>query len=55
LKDLFGISGVIQVGVDEKLIVVSKAPSAHWEAVQFTAKQIIADYIAKRREKAASK
>ena len=54
LKDLFEISGVIQVVVDEKLIVVSKAPSAHWEMIQPTAKEIIAGYIQKRRDKAAA-
>ncbi len=54
LKDLFGITGVIQVVVDEKLIVVSKSPSSHWEMIQPTAKEIIAGYIQKRRDKAAS-
>jgi hypothetical protein len=54
LKDLFGISGVTQVVVDERLIVVSKAPSSHWEMIQPTSKDIIAGYIQKRRDKAAA-
>ena len=52
LKDLFGISGVTQVVVEEKLVVVSKSPSSHWEIIQPTAKEIIINYIQKRKEKA---
>ena len=55
LKDLFGISGVIQVGVEERLIVVAKSPSAHWETVQPTAKEVIINYLQKRKEKSSQR
>lgn len=54
VKDLFGISGVIQVVVEERLIVVSKSPSSHWEAIQPTAKEVIINYLQKRKEKSAA-
>lgn len=54
LKDLFGITGVMQVVVDEKLIVVSKSPSSHWEMIQSTAKEVIINYLQKRKDKATT-
>ena len=55
LKDLFDISGVTQVVVEERLIVVSKSPSSHWETIQPTAKEVIINYLQKRKQQAGAK
>jgi hypothetical protein len=54
LKELFGISGVTRVVLEEKLIVVSKSPSSHWETIQPSAKEVIIEYLQERKEKAAT-
>jgi len=55
LKDLFSISGVTQVVMEEKLIVVSKSPSSHWETIQPSAKEVIINYLQKRKQQAEDK
>ncbi len=51
LKDLFDIAGVSQVKFEEKAIVISKAPKAHWEYIQPTAREVIIEYLSKRQKK----
>jgi len=51
LKDLFDIAGVSQVKYEEKAIVISKAPKAHWEYIQSTAREVIIEYLDKRKAK----
>lgn len=41
VKGLFAIPGVVEVQVDQRLIVLRKAPSAHWEEIQPGAREII--------------
>jgi hypothetical protein len=53
LRDLFAISGVNEIVVDQKLIVVHKAPSAHWEIIQPSAREVIAEYIMNLRARSA--
>lgn len=44
-RDLFAISGVAEVIVDQKLIILRKSPSAHWEAIQPSAREIINNHL----------
>jgi len=41
VRGLFAISGVVEVQVDQRLIVLRKSPSAHWEEIQPSAREII--------------
>jgi len=45
VRDLFAISGVVEVTVDQRLIVLQKAPSAHWEAIQPGAREVIRNHL----------
>ncbi len=41
MRDLFALPGVVEVQVDQRLIVLRKAPSAHWEEIQPGAREVI--------------
>ena len=41
IKDLFDISGVAEVQVDQKMVVLQKEPKAHWEAIRPAAREVI--------------
>lgn len=41
IKGLFGIPGVVEVVIDKKLVVLTKDPKAHWEAIQPAAREVI--------------
>ena len=45
IKGLFSIPGVVEVTVDQRLIVLQKAPSAHWEEIQPAAREIIRNHL----------
>ena len=45
VKDFFSIPGVVEVTVDQRLIVLQKAPSAHWEEIQPAAREIIRNHL----------
>jgi hypothetical protein len=43
--NLFNITGVIQVTVDQTMIVLLKAPKAHWEEIRPQARDVITSYL----------
>jgi hypothetical protein len=45
VKDFFSIPGVVEVTVDQRLIVLQKAPAAHWEEIQPAAREIIRSHL----------
>lgn len=45
IKGLFAIPGIVEIIVDQKLIVLRKAPKAHWEAIQPVAREIITAHL----------
>jgi hypothetical protein len=45
LKELFAISGVSQVLIDKKLVVIQKTPSAHWEIIRPRAREVIHNHL----------
>ncbi len=45
VRDLFAIPGVVEVQVDQRLIVLRKAPSAHWEEIQPGAREVIGRHL----------
>jgi hypothetical protein len=45
IQGLFSIPGVVEVTVDQRLIVLQKAPSAHWEEIQPAAREIIRNHL----------
>ena len=51
VKGLLEINGVAEVKLDDKLIVIRKMPSAHWEIVQPTAREVIIEYFEKTKAK----
>lgn len=44
-RNLFKISGVIEVTVDQQMIVLLKAPKAHWEEIRPQAREVINTYL----------
>jgi hypothetical protein len=50
-KGLLEVNGVAEVKIDDKLIVIRKMPSAHWEFVQPTAREVIIEYFEKTQPK----
>ncbi len=44
-KNLFDIPGVIDVTVDQTMIVLQKAPKAHWEEIRPQARDVIKTYL----------
>jgi len=42
---LFGISGITEVSIYEKSVVLRKLPSARWESIKPAARGIITDYL----------
>ncbi len=45
VRDLFAIPGVVEVQVDQRLIVLRKSPSAHWEEIQPGAREVIGRHL----------
>lgn len=45
VSGLLAISGVVEVQVDQRLIVLRKAPSAHWEEIQPQAREVIGKHL----------
>jgi hypothetical protein len=45
IKGLFSISGVVEVVVDQKLVVLQKSPKAHWEEIQPAAREILTAHL----------
>ncbi len=45
VKGLLAIPGVVEVQVDQRLIVLRKAPSAHWEEIQPGAREVINSHL----------
>jgi hypothetical protein len=41
VRDLFAISGVVGVVVDQRLVVLQKSPAARWETIQPSAREVI--------------
>jgi len=41
VKGLFDTPGIVEVVIDKKLIVLTKDPKAHWEAIQPPARELI--------------
>jgi hypothetical protein len=44
-RDLFAISGVVEVIVDQKLVILQKSSAAHWEAIQPSAREVISHHL----------
>lgn len=44
-RKLFGISGIIEVAIYEKSVVLRKLPSARWENIKPAARGAITDYL----------
>jgi hypothetical protein len=44
-RKLFAISGIVEVAIYEKSVVLRKLPSARWEAIKPAARGIITDYL----------
>ncbi|MBZ5498478.1 MAG: NifU N-terminal domain-containing protein [Acidobacteriia bacterium] len=44
-KKLFNIPGVIEVTIDKTMVVLQKAPKAHWEEIRPAAREIITAHI----------
>ncbi|MGA2262740.1 MAG: NifU N-terminal domain-containing protein [Acidobacteriota bacterium] len=44
-KGLFNIPGVIEVTIDNTMVVLQKAPKAHWEEIRPAARDIIIAHI----------
>jgi hypothetical protein len=51
VKELLELNGVAEVKIDAKLIVIRKMPSAHWEIVQPTAREVIIEYFERTKAK----
>ncbi len=45
VRGLFAIPGVVEVQVDQRLIVLRKSPSAHWEEIQPSAREVIGRHL----------
>ena len=45
IKDLFDISGVIEVQVDQQMVVLQKSTKAHWEEIQPAAREVITAHL----------
>ena len=45
IQAFFSIPGVVEVTVDQRLVVIRKAPSAHWEEIQPAAREIIRNHL----------
>jgi hypothetical protein len=45
VKELFAISGVVRVLVDQKLVMLQKSPSARWETIQPSAREVISKHL----------
>lgn len=44
-KALFAIPGVIEVTIDNTMVVLQKAPKAHWEEIRPAARDVITSHI----------
>jgi hypothetical protein len=44
-KNLFNIAGVIEVTIDQTMVVLQKAPKAHWEEIRPQAREVIIAYL----------
>jgi hypothetical protein len=45
IKDLFDLSGVEEVTLDQKIIVIRKSPSARWEGIQPGVRRIVKSHL----------
>ncbi len=45
IKGFFDIPGVVEVVIDKKLIVLTKDPKGHWEAIQPPARELIKSHL----------
>ena len=45
VTNLFSIPGVIEVTVDRKLVILQKAPKAHWEEIRPAAREVITAHL----------
>ncbi len=45
VRDLLAVSGVVEVVVDQRMVVLQKSPSAHWEAIQPRAREVIRNHL----------
>jgi hypothetical protein len=44
-KGLFDISGVTEVTIDKAMVVLQKAPKAHWEEIRPAAREVISAHL----------
>jgi len=39
------VNGVVEVVVDQKLIILQKSPSARWETIESSAREVIRNHL----------
>ncbi len=45
VRDLLALPGVVEVQIDQRLVVLRKSPSAHWEEIQPGAREVIGRHL----------